>query len=527
VAITEIFRVFGSIFVENDKANKALDTTDAKAKGVGATLGSVIGTAAKVGAAIVAGAAAAGTALFAMANKAGAATDRIDKMSQKVGLSRQGFQEWDFILSQNGTSVESLQMGLKTLVQRMDEAAAGTGKGGELFRRLGVSATDATGKLRNQEAVFRDMVRALQAMPDGAEKARLATELFGRSGQELMPLLNGAAGGVDELMQKAHELGLVLSDETVDAGVQFTDTMDQAKRALGAVFTQVGVALMPMFQKLAEWIFAHMPEIKAVVSEVFGAIGKAVMWLVDNVIPLLTKAWQWMSDNVIPLLQQFWSVIQELWDRYGETILLALKNTWEQVSTILETAFGVIRGIFDFFLSLLRGDWEGAWNAVKGIVETVWTGIRDFFAVIWEQIKIVFKGPIDTVTGWIQGFLDWVETLIGKVRGAIDWVKNLLGLNREAVDTMPGAPEAGVAVRAAEVPEYALGGIVPGPVGKPRLAVVHGGEEVLTPEQRAARSSDVRDIVMYNTFNVPDKPTGDYVVDNIFRRLRGLGVPTV
>lgn len=510
--------------MENSKANEALDTTDKKGKGVQGTLGNIIGTAAKVGAAVVAAGTAAAAALFATATKAAAATDRIDKMSQKVGLSREAFQEWDFILSQNGANIESMQMGLKTLVQRMDEAANGTGKGGSMFARLGVSVQDATGKLRSQEQVFEDTVRALQRMPDGAEKARLATELFGRSGQELMPLLNGAAGGVDELMKKAHELGLVLNDETVDAGVKFTDTMDQAKRAVGAIFTQVGVALMPMFQRLAEWVFTHMPEIRAVVTQVFGAIAQAVSWLAENIIPLLAKAWQWLSDNVLPLLRDFWAVIQALWDRYGASIVEGLQSTWRQISIVLETAFGVIRGIFDFFLKVLSGDWEGAWNAIKGIAVTVWTGIKNFFGEIWEQIKLVFKGPIDTVTGWIQGFIDWVDSLIEKVRTGIDWVKNLLGLNRDAADTMPEPTEEAVAA-IGPPPEFAGGGIVPGPFGAPQVVIAHGGERILTPEQQAA-SSDIREVTMYVTFNVPDRATADYTLDGLARRMRNLGAVT-
>src|SRR5690554_2540421 len=99
----ELFRVFGSFFIQGgDDAAKQIDNIDQKAEGVGGKLGSMIGTAAKWGAAIGAGALAAGTGLFATANKAAEATDRIDKMSQKLGMTREGFQSWDYVLSQNG-----------------------------------------------------------------------------------------------------------------------------------------------------------------------------------------------------------------------------------------------------------------------------------------------------------------------------------------------------------------------------------------------------------------------------------------
>lgn len=93
----EIFKLFGSILVDNEEANKSISATDKKAEGLAGKLKSVIGTAAKVGAGIAAGVGAAGATLLGIANKTAETTDRIDKLSQKIGVSRQGFQEWVII----------------------------------------------------------------------------------------------------------------------------------------------------------------------------------------------------------------------------------------------------------------------------------------------------------------------------------------------------------------------------------------------------------------------------------------------
>lgn len=301
----EIFKLFGSIFIDNDEANKSIAKTEEKAEGLASKLGSGIKTAAKWGAGIAAAGTAAGAALLAVANKAAETTDRIDKMSQKIGISREGFQEWDFILSQSGTDVEKLQMGFKTLVAQIDQADQGVGKGARNFAALGVQVRDVNGNLRNQEDIFNDVLVALQNMEDGTEKARLANELLGRSGSELMPLLNAEAGSIEALRRQAHELGLVISDEAVDAGVLFTDTMDQLKRAFGAVFTQVGTALMPIFQKLAQWLIDHMPQIQKTISGVFKVIGeviggtvkiiRGVIDVIGEVIEKAQKAWEWIK----------------------------------------------------------------------------------------------------------------------------------------------------------------------------------------------------------------------------------------
>lgn len=115
------------------------------------------------------------------------------------------------------------------MVQRMDESVQGTGKGAEAFKQLGVSATDLNGNLKSQEQVFEEVVTKMQELPEGAEKSQLAFDMFGKAGLELMPLLNSTGGSVEELKQKAEELGLVMSDEAINAGVVFTDSMDQVK----------------------------------------------------------------------------------------------------------------------------------------------------------------------------------------------------------------------------------------------------------------------------------------------------------
>ena len=78
----------------------------------------------------------AGGALLSVANKASTALDRVDKLSQKIGISRKGFQEWDYVLSQSGADIEKMQVGMKTLVQRMDESTQGAG-----YRGRGISRT--------------------------------------------------------------------------------------------------------------------------------------------------------------------------------------------------------------------------------------------------------------------------------------------------------------------------------------------------------------------------------------------------
>lgn len=498
----EVFRLVGSIFIDNDKANKAIDDTDKKGKGTEKTFGGMIKTAAKWGAAIVAGAAAAGAGMYAIANKSAETADRIDKLSQKIGLSRQGFQEWEFILSQSGTDIEKMQTGLKTLTQRMDEASKGTGAGSEAFKRLRLSAIDPlTGSLKSQEQMFEETVRALQQMPEGAEKARLATELFGKAGQELMPLLNGAAGSVDDLKMKAHELGLIIGDETIDAGVLFTDTMDQLKRASGAVFTNIGAALIPIFQQLAEWVIANMPAIQATIKAVFDGINIAISFVIEWIqklkaiiqgwvsgtefsLGVLADKFQWyfnqyqdvvkkvfdtiwtiiktVLDLVVPFIQDALSTIFDFWEENGEMIMQAVQNlfgfimatidfvmpyiqkvievTWDIISNIIQTTIDVILGIIKFFAAMFTGDWDKMKQALLDIWTALWNGIKNFLETVWGLLSGTFGKLFGNIKDWFLGLREQaLEWGKNMIQGFIDGMMSMINNIKDAASKVTNA----------------------------------------------------------------------------------------
>lgn len=473
----EIFKLFGSIFVDNDEANKSISKTDEKAEGLGTKLGKGIKTATKWGAAIGAGAIAAGAGMFKMATSSAETTDRIDKLSQKIGMSRKGFQEFDFIASQSGMSIESLQVGFKTLRTAMEQAEVGKGKGAEAFRALGVSVVDSTGALRDQEEVFNEAVNKLQSMEDGTEKAMLATKLFGKSGQELMPLLNGAAGSMDEMRQQAHDLGLVLSDDAIDAGVAFTDTMDQLKRSFSTAVAAIGVEFMPLITKFADFIIANMPTIQTVIQTVFSVFSGVISHVVEWIQTLMSWMGKWKSDNdsaltaiwqafqqnltlvwgyvkeafetikkivstvmeeVTKFLRDKLDIILKFWKENGETISKAVENVfkfiwetikfimptvttiikvaWDLIKQIFDSAIGIIMGLVQVLAGILTGDFTKIKDGLLRIWKSLWDLIKGVVAGAWNLLSGVFGGLWTSISSWFTGLKD----------DALQWGKNMI-----------------------------------------------------------------------------------------------------
>ena len=410
--------------------------------------------------------------LVSLATGAASTADHIDKMSQKIGISREAYQELDFIMSQSGTSVDSLQAGMKTLTAAMDKVREGNEDTTETFKKLGVEVTNSDGTFRSQEDVFFDTVTALQGVEDQTEKSRLATELFGKSGLELMPLLNGTAGSMEEMRKQAHKLGLVMNDDAIDAGVRLTDTIDQTKRSFSAIITQIGVDLMPVIQTVLDWVILHMPEIRAAVSGAFTVI-KTVIKTVTNVIatyilPAFEEIWTFVTETLAPELIDAWNTIKNrvgtvissiagFWNNtlkpvfeaiysfLEETLGPIFENTFNAIKTVVDNTLGGIKdlwensvkpvydGIVTFFSGVFSGDWETAWNGIQGIVEGVWNGIQIAAETAWNNAKtwattIVANFTLaftnawnlvkDSVVGLWDGIKDKAEELWN---GAKEW----------------------------------------------------------------------------------------------------------
>jgi len=240
----EVFRLFGSIFVDTSETDKSLDNSGKKAEGFGEKVGKV---ATGVGKAFLAiGAAAAGvvTAIGGMAMKSSESLNSIDKLSQKMGLSRQGFQEWGYILEQNGKSIDTLTGSFKYFQLKLADTGAEGDEVNKKLQKLGFTIEDI--KNLSTEEAYDKLITAFQGMEEGAEKTALAVSLLGgRYGVELMPLLNQTAEETERLRQRVHDLGGVMSDEAIDAGVEFSNAMTDIKTTLGGLVNSISADILP------------------------------------------------------------------------------------------------------------------------------------------------------------------------------------------------------------------------------------------------------------------------------------------
>lgn len=448
----EIFKLVGSIFVDSEEANKSISKTDEKAGGLADKFLKGVGTAAKWGAGIAAAAGAGATALLGVANKAASAMDVIDKGSAKVGISKQAYQEWSYVLGQNGMDISKLEVGMKTLTSKMDAAASGTKSAQEAFDALGASWDDGNGKLKDQETMMNEALYALADMENGTEKARLATELFGKAGVEMMPMLNNGADGMADLTQRAHDLGLVVSDEAVSAGVLLGDTMDDVKQSFGAVVTKIGVEALPIIQSLLDWLLEQMPTIQAVLGTVFEVVTTGVTAVIDF-ISYLTEIVQAKLPEIQAIVATVVAAIIAFWNEHLKPCVEAIASF---IQDVLAPAF---KAVFEnIILPCVEAAFKGIQTLWEGSLKPILTGIVDFITGVftgdWQK---AFDGLSSIVSGVFQGMITLVKTPINAIIGMVN--KFIDGLNKLSVpDWVPGIGGKGINIP--EIPLLAKGGTI-------------------------------------------------------------------
>lgn len=230
-----------------DTAAQGLKGVGDGAEGADGKLGRLVSGGLKgvaiAGAAVAAVAVGAGAGLWNLAKGAADAGDRIDEMSNKLGISYEAYQQWDYILSQTGASIDSIKGGMQRLAVGVDEARTGVGPAAEAFARLGITMDQLEGKSR--EDIFALTISRLQDVTDGTERAAIAQDLLGRGASELGGLLNTTAADTEALKQQAIDLGLILSDEAVEAGDKFNDSLDTLQRTMQGVKNTIGAQLLP------------------------------------------------------------------------------------------------------------------------------------------------------------------------------------------------------------------------------------------------------------------------------------------
>ncbi len=192
---------------------------------------------------------AAGTALFAIAKSTANYGDELAKMGQRLGTTVAETARLQHAARLSDSDLQGLSSTVAFLSKNMLEASRGNQEVEQAFDRLGVKVTTTSGHLKGTTDILLELSDRFRLMPDGPEKLALVMGVLGKSGKEVLPLLNS---NMREAFQETKELGLEMSERATKAAEQFNDQLTKLQGAAQGVGNNIGEVLLPQFTALTK-----------------------------------------------------------------------------------------------------------------------------------------------------------------------------------------------------------------------------------------------------------------------------------
>lgn len=408
----DVFSLFAKIGLDTSEYERGLDDASGKTHSFGEKLKSGLATAAKVGAAAITAVTAATTAMSAAFAKGVSDTaaygDNIDKMSQKMGMSAEAYQEWDAVMQHSGTSIESLQAGMKTLANAVEN-------GNGAFERLGITQEQIASM--NNEELFSATITALQNVENETERTYLAGQLLGRGATELGALLNTSAEDTQAMKDRVHELGGVMSDEAVKAAAAYQDSLQDMKTAFSGLSRGMTGEFLPSVTTVMDGL-----------TEIFSGNRDTGIGIVTQGVSAFMRRLQETMPKVLEI---------------GSRIVSALSGViMENLPSILNTGTEIITNLLLGIVSYIPQLATAAVDIIKQIATSIAENLPLLLTAALDTVLALANGISKSLPELIPTIVDVViqivETLIDNVDMLVDAaIEIIVALTEGLVQSIP------------------------------------------------------------------------------------------
>lgn len=171
--------------------------------------------------------------------------DAFGKLSTRTGIAADKLLAYVNAGKLADVSQSDLETGLRTLARTQVEASEGVATYADAYAKLGVAVKNQDGTLKDSDQLLSDIADRFQDLPNGPEKAAVAMDIFGRSGQKMITLLNGGSEALDEF-------GFELSENFAQNSETFNDNLTKVGIEMDRLKMQILDDLLPGLIDLSE-----------------------------------------------------------------------------------------------------------------------------------------------------------------------------------------------------------------------------------------------------------------------------------
>lgn len=442
---------------------------------------------------------------------------QIDELRDNLGITAEEASRLNYAARVMGTSADEVSNAFGALNRKLIDQIPLLSRGASDFQKWGVSVQDAQGNILTFPEVLNNVRDVLRQLPAGFERSGAAMDLMGRNGRQLLDLMTLSDAQFKSLAKEAEDLGLIFSEAGVDSLEEFQHNLNRLDLQFDAIKLQIGQFLVPAFRTLVQWVQQNSGQIK-----VFGETIGRVAGVVKEWASAIGNAWDQLkqifgtigsTELALDLLVLAFAALN------GGPVVLALAAVILAIKEVLKT-IDFVRQNWDTFVNALRNDqlddipiFGFFFRKIADVMHAI-----DEASAAWRGLQILLhggdnispsgpnpinprsplgregEGVLSIDTGHVaQSIIEGASagSNFGPVGSAVGAALGALSGSNTAVTTTtppppPSTPPGGGG--SGSYLGFADGGVVPGPLGAPVPALVHGGE-VITPPGRGGMGS--------------------------------------
>ena len=442
-------------------------------------------------------------AIGGLAYKAATSADDLNTLAKQTGFSTEELQKFQYAADLVDVSVDDITGAAKKLKKAVSSDS-------KELEALGVKTKNADGSFRDINDIFYDTLSALGNIKNETERDAAAMAIFGKSADSLAGIVDDGGKALKELGQEAEDMGLILSQDTLDSLNKVNDKIDRLKAQSKARLAETGAKAMevltPVLEKVLDLLdrlltfigslnedqlqtimtilavvaaisplaslIAKISSLVANIPTLINGVSSALTWLMANPMALLIAGIVALvvliatkGDEIQAMLQKLDDWLQGVFTKdwtevFGPVLGGILNGLFDNVKIVWDMIKGVFDGIIDFIRGVFTGDWERAWNGLKGIFTSIVSGLAN-----------AFKTPLNAIISMINTIIDGINWLIDQA----NTLAGIFGVQIGKVGYIPMLANGGVVTK---------GQAIVGEAG-PELLNVSNGKTTVTPLNNA------------------------------------------
>lgn len=423
-----LFDLVATLGLDSSSYEKGLDSAESKTESFGSKLKNGLAVAGKAAAAAItavsAATVAATTAMIKGASQVAAYGDNIDKMSQKMGISAEAYQEWDAVMQHSGTSIEALKSSMKILATQAEQ-------GNEAFQKLGITEEELANL--SQEDLFERVITGLQEMEQGTERTYITSQLLGRGAMELGALLNMSAEETKAMRARVHELGGVMSNEAVKSSAQFADNLQDMKTAISGLKRNITAQLLPGLNDIMAGFTSLIigeenaeEVLESGFDKLFESLGKGfdkIVEIGEKILPRIIGSITKMLPKLIPMgLSIVRALVQGILQNLSEILNAVTSIIGDFVNYISAN----LKDIIEAGVQILKALIEGLLKAIPELIPAVLDLISAFVDAVIENLDDILDAGFEILTALVDGILNHLDDIIDAAIELIDKIFDTL-----------------------------------------------------------------------------------------------------